>query len=368
MTEATKTKATERFTRPVVAEYVWIDGFNHIRSKTRVIWDIKQGEDPKLLDRDWSFDGSSTGQATGNNSDCILKPVHVIGDPIRASEYGFNQTFIVMCEVHVKSVDSDELIPHETNNRAKLRELSNKYGEHKCLFGIEQEYTMFKDNKPLGFPNLNYQPAKQGPYYCGVGIDEVFGDSIMEEHLRHCINAGIKISGTNAEVMPGQWEFQIGPLDPLAVSDQIWLARYLLYRTAAKFDVAIKLHPKPVPGDWNGAGAHTNFSTKEMRAAGGIEKCKEVCKRFGDKIDEHLAVYGKGIELRLTGDHETCSYKHFKWGIGDRTASIRIPLHVAQAGMGYIEDRRPNSNIDPYLVTARIVETACDPNWKETKI
>lgn len=287
-------------------------------------------------------------QATGNNSDCMLKPVKYIPDPIRGGD-----NVIVLCEVF----NADDTV-HETNTRAKLREVAEKYKEHEAWFGIEQEYTLFQGIKPLGWPDNGF-PAPQGGYYCGVGADEVFGRPIVEAHMDACIRADLEISGINAEVMPAQWEFQIGPLGALEAADQTWLARWLLYRIGEDFKVSATLHPKPVSGDWNGAGAHTNFSTKAMRENGGIKVIEDACKKLSKKHVEHMAVYGAHNEERMTGLHETCKIDEFRYGVSDRGASVRIPLQTAQDGKGYLEDRRPAANMDPYLVCAKLIETVC---------
>ncbi len=231
------------------AEYIWIDGSmptSKLRSKTRIL------HDPDLPL--WGFDGSSTNQAPGANSDCVLRPVFSVPDPIRGGE-----DVLVLCEV--LTVDME---PHPSNTRAACVATQEKYADQEPWFGIEQEYTFFKDGRVHGWPSHGY-PAPQGGYYCGVGSDEIYGREVVEAHTKNCMDAGLEISGTNAEVMIGQWEFQIGPLGPVEASDHLWLARWLLYRTAEDFDIAATLDPKPVKGDWNGAGAHTNFSTKAMR-------------------------------------------------------------------------------------------------------
>ena len=326
------------------AEYIWIYGTEptaKLRSKTKII------ADGAALP-EWGFDGSSTNQATGDRSDCVLVPVFSCPDPIRGGK-----DVLVMCEVY--SADGK---PHPTNTRSALVKAARKYARHEPWFGIEQEYTFFKDGRPLGFPIGGY-PAPQGGYYCGVGADEIFGREIVEEHLDNCLAAGLSISGINAEVMIGQWEFQVGPLGPLEVADQLWMARWLLYRTAEDFDVSATLDAKPMKGDWNGAGAHTNFSTKEMREEGGYQYIENGCKALGKKVELHVKNYGHGIEDRLTGHHETARYDRFSYGVSDRGASIRIPLQVFKDGRGYLEDRRPNANMDPYVVARLITETVC---------
>jgi glutamine synthetase len=332
----------------IKAEYIWMDGHKpteKLRSKTKILNGKTNNIDDLPL---WGFDGSSTMQATGQNSDCMLKPVKYIPDSIRGGD-----NVIVLCEVF----NADGTV-HVTNTRAHLRELAEKYKKQEPWFGIEQEYTLFQGIKPLGWPDNGF-PAPQGGYYCGVGADEVFGRPIVEAHMDACIRAGLEISGINAEVMPAQWEFQIGPLGALEVADQTWLARWLLYRIGEEFKVSATLHPKPVSGDWNGAGAHTNFSTKAMRENGGMKVIEEACKKLDQKHAEHMAVYGAHNEERMTGLHETCMIDEFRYGVSDRGASVRIPMATAKDGKGYLEDRRPAANMDPYLVCAKLIETVC---------
>ena len=329
-------------------EYIWMDGHQptqKLRSKTKII----KGPIGDISDLpDWGFDGSSTMQAAGEDSDCMLKPVSYIQDPIRGGD-----NLLVMCEVF----NPDGSV-HESNTRAQLRDIAEKHADQECWFGIEQEYTFFQGRVPLGWPEGGY-PAPQGPFYCGVGADEVYGRDIVEEHLELCLEAGLEISGINAEVMPGQWEYQIGPLGPLESADQMWLSRWLLYRISEDYGVSATLHPKPVKGDWNGAGAHTNYSTKAMREKGGIKVIEAACEKLALKHDSHIDVYGAHNEERLTGLHETCSIKEFRYGVSDRGASIRIPMQTANDGYGYLEDRRPAANMDPYQVCAILIETTC---------
>ncbi len=327
----------------IKAEYIWIDGTEPsplLRSKTKIV-------DTPLDLPIWGFDGSSTNQAPGKASDCVLKPVFSCPDPIRGGHH-----LLVMCEVLLP-----DMTPHPTNTRHILATSMDKYADQEPWFGIEQEYTMFKGSRPLGFPESGGYPGAQGPYYCGVGADDVYGRPVVEAHMEACLQAGLALSGINAEVMPGQWEFQIGPLPPLEVSDQLWLARWMLHRIGEDFGISITLDPKPVRGDWNGAGAHTNFSTRAMRES--YDAVITAAEALGKNADHHVMNYGDGIEMRLTGQHETAPYNEFTYGVSDRGASVRIPWQVEKDKRGYLEDRRPNANCDPYTVTRLMVETCC---------
>ncbi len=343
------------------ATYIWIDGSEPtqmLRSKCRV---IKHPSGKMTLDQFpiWGFDGSSTYQAEGSYSDLILQPVSFVNNPLLAEG-----NYLVLCEV----LNPDGQ-PHPSNTRAKLRAvLDNGGNEHDVWFGFEQEYTLFKGQTPLGWPDRGY-PAPQGPFYCGVGADEVFGRPLVEEHTQACIDS-LMIFGTNAEVMPGQWEFQIGyreieteTADALTVCDHVWFARWLLYRIGEKYDISVRLHPKPVKGDWNGAGMHTNFSTKTMRhPKTGKDTIDKAIEALSKRHQTHIDVYGFGLEERLTGQYETADIKTFTHGFSDRGASIRIPQSVASKGYGYIEDRRPGANANPYDVARLLIETICGIN------
>jgi glutamine synthetase len=328
----------------VKLEYVWLDGYKptqSLRSKTK----IEKEFSGKLADLpDWSFDGSSTEQAPGGSSDCVLKPVFVVPDPQRKNAY------LVMCEV--LSADGK---PHESNGRATIEDDDNDF-----WFGFEQEYFLWdtKTNKPLGFPAGGF-PGPQGPYYCSVGAANAFGRHIVEEHLDACLEAGLNVEGINAEVASGQWEFQIFSKGAKEAGDQIWIARYLLERIGEKHGVSVNWHCKPLGNlDWNGSGMHANFSNSLLRNAGNKAVFEKVCDAFRPVIKEHIAVYGADNHLRLTGKHETASINDFSYGVSDRGASIRIPISSVQRGWkGYLEDRRPNSAADPYKVAARIIKT-----------
>ncbi len=325
-------------------EYIWLDGYKptqSLRGKTRVESDFSgKLEDCPL----WSFDGSSTLQADGSDSDCLLKPVAIIPDPDRKNGY------LVMNEV----LNADGT-PHESNGRATIEDDDNDF-----WFGFEQEYFLWDPvtNLPPGFPHAGY-PRPQGPYYCSVGANNAYGREVIEEHLDICLEAGLNVEGINGEVAAGQWEFQVFAKSAKRAGDETWLARYILERTAEKYGLAIEWHPKPLGDtDWNGSGMHANFSNSAMRNAGDEDTFTRICEAFGKNIPRHISVYGADNEHRLTGKHETQSINQFSFGVSDRGASIRIPVGTIEDGWkGRLEDRRPASNSDPYKVAAAIVKT-----------
>ncbi|MEO1236138.1 MAG: glutamine synthetase beta-grasp domain-containing protein [Planctomycetota bacterium] len=334
---------------PTKLEYIWLDGYKptqSLRSKTKVLFKDFGGtlEECPM----WSFDGSSTQQAEGGSSDCLLKPVFICKDPGRKNAY------LVMTEV----LNADGT-PHESNGRATIDDDDNDF-----WFGFEQEYAVInpETNKPIGFPAGGY-PDPQGQYYCSVGAKNAIGRDFIEEHLDACLEAGLKVEGINAEVMCGQWEFQGFAESATQAGDEMWVARYLLERIGEKYGYAIEYHCKPVPGDWNGSGMHANFSNTTLRTAGDKATYDKICEAFGtdEAIKRHIAAYGADNHLRLTGLHETQSIDKFSYGISDRGASIRIPVATVESGYkGWLEDRRPNSSADPYKVAAEIVKTVKD--------
>jgi glutamine synthetase len=300
---------------------------------------------------EWNFDGSSTNQAPGDNSDVYLRPVAYYPDPLRLGD-----NILVMCETWMSDGK-----PNTYNFRHDAAVLMEKHASEEYWFGLEQEYTLLGfDGWPYGWPKNGF-PAPQGPYYCGVGTGKVMCRDIVEAHYKACLYAGIQISGTNAEVMPAQWEFQVGPCLGIALGDQLWMARFLLHRVAEEFGAKVTFSPKPIPGDWNGAGLHTNVSTKAMREEGGIKAIEEHMEKLSKRHKEHMTVYGEDNQLRMTGRHETASYDKFTWGVANRGASVRVNRAVAEEGKGYYEDRRPASNADPYQITGAIVETCSGP-------
>jgi glutamine synthetase len=169
--------------------------------------------------------------------------------------------------------------------------------------------------------------------------------------------AGITISGTNAEVAPSQFEFQVGPVEGIDAADQLWIARYILEKISENYNMYIVYHPKPLDGDWNGSGCHTNVSTESMRSEGGYEIIIKLMDKLKEKHAEHMEIYGENNSKRMSGLHETSNYDTFSYGIASRKASVRIPNDTIKNGKGYFEDRRPAANMDPYRVTAKILET-----------
>jgi glutamine synthetase len=366
-------------------EYIWLDGgepTSQLRSKTKIVSNFVNESRSNVLSKTsygeapiWGFDGSSTNQAEGHNSDCVLQPVRVYRNPLEPA------SSIVLCEVW--NVD---YTPHETNTRNKLVELLESLSEDpEEWVGFEQEYTLYDldTSKPLGWPK-DGEPPPQGDYYCGRNA----GEDIITEHTNACIEADISICGTNAEVMLGQWEYQIGAGASLKMSDDLWIARWLMEKICDGHNASVSLDPKPIEGDWNGAGCHTNFSTKWMRNGvsgwyrgkrltaknvsgdknwssvdgetwDGLEEIEKHISKLEKNHEEHMAVYGEGNERRLTGLHETQAIDTFSWGVSDRGASIRIPWQVEKDGCGYLEDRRPSANCDPYEVSYKLVETIC---------
>jgi glutamine synthetase len=351
-------------TNTVIAEYVWIGGKGELRSKSRVVTIRKEAI--SLADfSDWDYDGSSTDQGTTENSERILKPCALYKDPFRVGN-----SFLVLCSTFMpdgspvfnnhrfgaekifKDCDKTEYIYDSERQGNKLIEINSP----EPWFGLEQEYFIYGiyTKEPLGFG----QAVKQGQYYCSVGGQNAFGRGIVDDHYKKCLEIGLGITGINAEVAPGQWEFQIFGKG-IAAADNLVIARYLLERISEDFNAYIVWHPKPIKDSiWNGSGLHTNFSTKVMRDSYCLDQdtseIQKAIAKLEEKHNEHMLVYGEDNDLRLTGNCETSSFSNFKRGLnnGDRSASIRM-RH------GYLEDRRPASNADPYLVCSKIYETVC---------
>ena len=327
----------------VKLEYVWLDGYKpepNLRSKVKIVdYDSINGKRDQWDFPMWNFDGSSTNQADTGNSDRLLKPVrHYMTD--------LQNTIYVLCEVLYPDGE-----PHETNQRAKLKE-----EEEDLWFGFEQEYFIREEinGNVLGHKRHN---LFQGEYYCGVGHN-VVGREFVEEHTDMCLKHGIDITGTNAEVALGQWEYQVFSQGKLKGGDDLWMSRYFLYKISEKYGYHIDLHPKPLThGEWNGSGLHTNFSNDRMRNEGGYDYFTAIFNSFGSRHEDHIKDYGSNNNLRLTGEYETQSIDKFSWGVSDRGASIRVPQDTAKEWKGYVEDRRPGSNADPYKIIYQVVQS-----------
>ena len=348
----------------VVAEYIWLDGKGVIRSKTRTC-EITSVDNVNSY-KGWNYDGSSTGDAVGSDSEIILKPVAVYPDPFRT-----RRTFcrLVLCETYLPDGN-----PTVFNTRVSAVKLFANYTEEIPWYGLEQEFFIMDgiegeklnaikcrshtSKTPTGTHSHSLgQENPQGQYYCSVGYQNAFGRQVTEDAYLMALKSCIKCSGLNAEVAPGQWEIQIGPCEGIAAGDHLIILRYILQRVGELHRMQISLHPKPIKGNWNGSGCHTNFSTKKMRSEGGYIYIIEAIEKLKLKHSEHMEIYGKYNKERCSGNHETADYDTFSYGIADRGSSIRIPRETEKLGCGYFEDRRPASNMDPYLVTAKILET-----------
>ena len=336
----------------ILAEYLWIDGDANVRGKTRVLsTDVSErvlkSSRPHLEIPEWNYDGSSTGQADGSDSEVIIKPCAVFNDPFRG-----NDNILVLCDTYYP-----DGTPHKTNTRIDALKIFEREKELKPLYGIEQEFFLTKNEYPIGLQNVNggRLPEEQGKYYCGAG-EYVYGRECIEKAFNNCLKAGLKLTGLNAEVAPSQWEFQVCDYS-INVSDQLYVMRYILNRTAEQYGWSVDFHPKPVSGDWNGSGCHTNFSTEKMRERGGYDVILDAINKLSKRHEYHMERYGIDNDKRMTGKHETADYSTFSYGVANRGASIRIPRETEKKGYGYFEDRRPSSNMDPYIVTSLILDT-----------
>jgi len=361
--------------KKVLAEYIWLGGSgSDIRCKTKTLDFVP--ESPADLPI-WNFDGSSTGQAEGKDSEVYLKPAAIYKDPFRGGN-----NILVLCETYsppymeengkVVNIRKEKenafggnivaMNPHPSNQRHSANKVMEKATASHPWFGIEQEYTLLTPETkwPLGWPENGY-PGPQGPYYCGSGANIAIGRDVAEAHYAACLVAGVKIAGINAEVMPAQWEYQVGPCEGISMGDDLWMSRYIMERICEQFHVTVSWDPKPIPGDWNGAGCHTNYSTVETRAPGtGWEAMRTQIERLEKNHMKHIEAYGEGNERRLTGQHETSPITEFSWGFANRGCSVRVPRTVLVDKCGYYEDRRPSSNMCPYVVTKMVTASTLD--------
>ncbi len=319
----------------MIFEYVWLDYNNNFRSKIRVMDEDNNAE--------WNFDGSSTNQATTDSSEVILKVVASYNHP-------FINGKLYLCATY--DINNN---PLSNNYYDKAKEIFITKGlklELEPWFGLEQEYFICDSQNNIIINN------NSNIYYCSPINQDQDEVKIVNEHLEACINAGIKISGTNAEVVQHQWEFQIGPVEGLDAGNQLMMARYLLNIIAAKYNKYINYHPKPI-SDVNGSGCHINFSTNAMRNENGLDFIKDAIEKLKENHVYHMKNYGIHNDKRMTGKYETADYNIFTWGIGSRNTSVRIGNDTYKNKKGYFEDRRPASNINPYLATSIIFETCC---------
>jgi glutamine synthetase len=344
----------------IIGEYIWIDGFGKSRSKTRVIkFDLSK--ETKLEHFPiWNYDGSSTNQASGDNSEVLIKPQAFYPDPFRRLNTNNNnnnnnnkRSYLVLCDTYL-----DVNTPHPSNSRVKAVEIFKQNPELEPVFGIEQEFFISRGDRPIGFIPNDILLKPQQHYYCGTGGDNSIGRHYIEAAFNNCLYSELHLTGLNAEVAPSQWEFQVCTKG-IKAADELIVLRYIVDRTLESYGVNMDLHPKPIQGDFNGSGCHTNFSTKPMREKNGYSIIEEAIKKLGTKHELHMKNYGENNHLRMSGVHETASYNNFSYGVGNRGSSIRIPKSTFENKCGYFEDRRPASNMDPYIVTSLIYKTCC---------
>lgn len=361
-----------------ILEYVWLDGNNNIRSKTRTIGkeylidynlnkylnrDLNKIYNDKIFNKalQWSYDGSSTGQAPGNNSEILIQPVYIIKNNYYNEKFDNNNYFLAFCQTF-----DYELNPLSNNYYNKLIDYLNKDNEQFPYFGFEQEFFIMQlnglnysqeINQPVGFNSSDTNGQETQQYYCSNGASNVFERNFVNIVYYNGLKSGLNLSGINAEVAIGQWEIQVGPVEGIEACHQLWLLRFLLIRIAEEYNMNISFHPKPLE-NWNGSGLHTNYSNYIMRKefASNEEQKKvyqyivEYIKSLEDSHELAMEIYGEDNNLRMTGECETANFNTFSYGVADRGASIRIPRNVHINKYGYIEDRRPASNADPYNI------------------
>lgn len=330
-------------------EYIWIDGVGNgmLRCKNRIL-NLATSPGSESLDMVpvWNFDGSSTGQADSvTDSECFLKPVYMCKDPFVPAGS------LVLCAAYK---DLNLTIPARNNHHHHAADLLDKHKALRPWFGFEQEFFFFGAGA-----GADKQQTTSPPFYCGVAAAPTMGAhrQLLMTFVQHCLRAGLSLYGTNAEVAPGQWEFQIGTVEGLAAAHELWLARYILLRTAetAPAPTRVSFDPKPYAA-LNGSGCHANFSNTLTRTSThGFANMQRMFNQLCTHHAQHIAHYGDNTK-RLTGHHETSDSKHFTWSVGGRHTSVRVGQEVAQKGHGYFEDRRPASDCDPYLVAALLVQ------------
>ena len=346
-------------------EYIWVGGNRELRNKVKVLdkyVNSRKRKDLKYMLSilpEWNYDGSSTNQAPGNNSEIILKPVACYFNPFNNTD---TPSYLVLCDTYYPDNN-----PHITNTRFNAVKIfdNDKFSlvELKPLFGLELEFFVIdtKTNHPLGFDS-DGKPynGPQGPYYCSVGTGKCYGRSFLDECLNNCIKASLPVTGSNMEVSCGQMEIQVCS-NGISAGDNHLILKYILERTGEKYGYCIDFSAKPMKGNWNGSGCHVNYSTSIMRKENGLREIMNAIKKLSENHKQHIAVYGDDNIDRLTGSHETSSINEFTYGVSDREASIRIPTTTYNKKCGYFEDRRPSASADMYLVTSYIHKTCSNP-------
>ncbi|KAH9628059.1 hypothetical protein HF086_018034 [Spodoptera exigua] len=245
-----------------------------------------------------------------------------------------------------------------SNHRYKCAATYNKCKEQEPWFGMEQYFYLMNptDLRPVGWPKGGY-PQSSPLYYCGTGGDKIFGRELIDAHSRCCLYAGIPMWSTNPEVVPSQWQYRVGPSVGINAGDDAWMARFILKILAEQFGVSISFDPKPV-AEWSTSAAGVNFSTLATRGENGISVIQKGIKKLAASHERHIKVYDAHGELDnktpLSGETMT---EKFSAGIADRSCSIRIPRIVAENKCGFLEDRRPASNSDPYQVIDALMRT-----------
>lgn len=338
-------------------EYIWFGSNGEFRSKVRIIRSQPNQINRHLSTR-WSYDGSSTGQATTEASEITLVPVAHYEDRSK------KRYFYLLCDSVRETVDENGQITQATNlsERSRLADLLNntEVSTLDIWFGFEQEF-FIRDQYSL-------IATEQGPFYCGVEVprdsNPVSRSNRVLEQVRplteaivaRCMDIGVNLTGWNLEVAPGQTEIQVFGAG-IKACDDLMMMRYMAHRVLAEHTMVPDFSPKPLGPDWNGSGLHTNVSTAQTRAEGGMDAIRTYMQRMEERHAEHISVYGEGNEQRLTGQHETSSMERFTWGVGNRASSVRIPTETARNGRGYFEDRRPAANANPYAIARVMMET-----------
>jgi len=321
------TKLRNLFSHRIIFDYVWLDGADPagLRSITHVHYRrfFSLTASPPIK----TFAGLSTNQSNEELSDCLLVPVRVYPNPFRANGK------LVLAEVC-----TPEKQPHASNYRHSLAQVTRTTRSKGPLFGIEQEYYLTR--------NPGQDIFKSDTNYCGVGTASVFSRAIVARHLDLCLITNIHITGYNAEATRGQWEFQVGPDDPLTVADDLIIARYILLRLAEEDNLNVSFNPVPENMSFNMSGAHVNFSDRKTRCANGLSALEQKIHKLETSHIEAIAILGTDNERRLRANNP--KYQSFKSGRLDRSAAIRIPLLTVRKNSGHFEDRRPGANINPY--------------------